>query len=115
LIQHDDVQAENMHLADGPAVTDGRAAPTGTDSSAATELGSQRLRSDETEGMPATPAPPISGTVSGLTARYSKISPKTIEPDWDGTPLHASAIAGYLTVWNNLLRKNRASAAQRAS
>jgi hypothetical protein len=111
----DDAQAETMHLADGPVVADGRAAPAATDSSAATEPRGQRLGSDETEGIPAYPAPPISGTVSGLSARYSKISPKTIEPNWDGTPLHASAIADYLTVWNSLLRKNRASSAQQAS
>jgi hypothetical protein len=77
-----------------------------------TALGDQRFRFNGPDGAICNPAPTISGDINDLTASKPEIAPDTIEPGWDGTPLHASAIAGYLSFWSQLLRRSRTATAK---
>jgi hypothetical protein len=50
-------------------------------------LGRQRFRFHGPRGAERPQAPKSRGNLTDLTAKYTHISPSTIEPDWDGTPL----------------------------
>jgi hypothetical protein len=65
-----------------------------------TALGKQRFRFHGPNGAERPPAPNTRGSLAGVTTTYPHITPATIEPDWDGTPLdlpHATDV--YLTNW----------------
>jgi hypothetical protein len=67
---------------------------------AITALGRQRFRVHGPNGAERPPAPKLRGNATDVTAAHPHITPTTIEPDWDGTPLdlpHATDV--YLTRW----------------
>jgi hypothetical protein len=75
-------------------------------------LGRQRFRFSGSDGTTCSPAPPTHGRVDELAEAHGDITPDALEPDWDGTPLHAWAIASYLTAWRTLIRRNRTAPEQ---
>jgi Domain of unknown function (DUF222)/HNH endonuclease len=76
-----------------------------------TALGEQLFRFALADGTALDVAPPLWGSASDLTSAYAGIDPTAIEPDWDGTPLHADAVHAYLTVWQQRAKGNASRAA----
>lgn len=65
-------------------------------------LGQQRFRFRGTAGRPVPSAPQLTGNAEALARAHGDVAPTTIEPDWEGSPLHLDdAVAGYLTAWQS--------------
>ena len=63
-------------------------------------LGKQRFRFHGPRGAVRPPAPKMFGDRTGLTQAHPEIKPGTLEPDWDGSPLHlAHAVDVFVTGW----------------
>jgi hypothetical protein len=73
-----------------------------------TALGRQRFRFNSPAGALYSLAPPIRGTAIELIDAHPQIEPETIQPDWDGTPVHNVAISAFLTLWNEVVRRGKA-------
>jgi uncharacterized protein DUF222/HNH endonuclease len=72
-----------------------------------TALGRQRFRFNGPGGALYSLAPTTRGTAHELIAAHPEIEPETIQPDWDGTPVHNGAISAFLTIWNEVVRRGR--------
>lgn len=65
-------------------------------------LGKQRFRFHGPRGAVRPPVPKLAGDLNRLTRAYPDITPDTIEPDWDGSPLDlAHAVGVFVTGWAN--------------
>jgi hypothetical protein len=70
-----------------------------------TALGRQQFRFTGPDDAVAEPAPHVEGSLNELATAHPEITPDTIGPDWDGTPLRASAISTYLSAWAATIRR----------
>jgi hypothetical protein len=71
-------------------------------------LGHQRFTFHRADGTTIESAPPLRGTLEGLTDQHPDIGDATIPPDWDGSDLEAYAITAYLLNWKFDVRDERA-------
>jgi hypothetical protein len=63
-------------------------------------LGKQRFRFHGPHGAVRPQAPSLAGAAEALVAAHAAITPGTIQPDWDGSPLDLHhAVNVYLTNW----------------
>lgn len=77
-----------------------------------TAMGRQRFDFHGPGGATRPQAPPIRGNPDDLTHTHPDITPTTIEPDWDGAPLHLhEAVATYLTSWADTAQTTASAAA----
>jgi hypothetical protein len=75
-------------------------------------LGRQRFRFHGPRGAVRPQAPLTSGRADDLVAAHADIGPGTIEPDWDGSPLHlAEAVDVFCTNWRTRARRDAEPAA----
>jgi hypothetical protein len=72
-------------------------------------LGDQSFQFTGSDGVVYESTPPMEGSADELVAARPLITPATVEPDWDGTPMYKSAVAGYFAIWNQMIRKRRAA------
>ncbi len=70
-------------------------------------LGGQQFRFVGPDGITISPAPALHGNADELVQEYLDIEPETIQPDWDGTPLHRRAFSDYLSRWKATLLGER--------
>jgi hypothetical protein len=72
-----------------------------------TALGRQQFRFTGPDGITTTPAPTIQGNADDIATEHADITPATIQPDWDGRPLHSWAVAADLATWKEAVSRDR--------